>query len=61
VAYEHYLNPSVFNSTIYEELEAKLGPERYQQTQELGNKLTLSSALAAVAEQLDRKPAQRTD
>jgi hypothetical protein len=43
----------LFSTAVYEQLEAELGPEQYQQALEQGKGLTINSAVKAVLEQLD--------
>lgn len=47
--YTPYLHPSLFESIVYEELEQKLGAERYRQSQEHGNALTLDNVIMEVS------------
>jgi tetratricopeptide (TPR) repeat protein len=51
--YVHLLNPTLFSTAVYEQLEAELGPEQYQQALDQGKGLTINSAVKAVLEQLD--------
>jgi tetratricopeptide (TPR) repeat protein len=44
-----YLHPSLFESIVYEQLEHKLGAERYRQSLEHGNALTLDDVIVEVS------------
>jgi hypothetical protein len=51
--YAHHLHPSLFDTTVYEQLEAELGAEQYRLALEQGNVLTLDDVVSEVLRLLD--------